>query len=1085
MITQEGLSAVKKLLRKTATKNTAVSCHWIRSRARSEFVWAVGNKNKFNEQGFVPVNITELDMSQFKDTNQWKTIKLIEYTAAIAGLFHDFGKANTLFQQKLQPGYKGDKYEPYRHEWVSLRLFEALVRGKSDESWLETLSLSDSTSLDQAFDVVTKDGIDKEIMNNPLVGLTPYAQLVGWLILTHHKLPLYPIWKEKLPPSLSEESNWFESNFEPFWNSNNCKDLEITNDQLKKNWTYRYGLPVVSMQWRSKICLLAAEALSVLHSFSQSVVPENWLNEQIFTSHMARLCLMLADHHYSSLSATPKWQNPNYGACANTDKTSKQPKQKLDEHLIGLAHHAAKIAKALPKLNSTLRSLDSPTTLTDNVKKSFKKDFGWQDKARQLTIKIGQSTITQGFFGINMASTGKGKTLANAKIMYGLGDEIGRRRFSVALGLRTLTLQTGREYREKIGLTDDELAILVGGIAVKDLADFNEDKTRKMVEQAKEEDLQWSESKSPLLNDDVHLSYKGDLYQHSLSDWVNPTNIEGDYSDSRIDKLIQSPVLVSTIDYLIPASEGIRGGKQIGPMLRLLTSDLVLDEPDDFGLDDLPALCRLVYWAAMLGSKVLLSSATIPPALAYGLYQAYQAGWEQFSHANNPDWNKEITCAWFDEFSCDSEAFSEFSSFKLKHGKFVKSRIKELKKASNPKRKGQIFEIETICDVPIEKTLADAVRQGILKLHKNHHQSNSGKNVSIGLVRMANINPLVAVAKELLQIETPEDTCIHYCVYHSHYPLAIRSHLESNLDTILCRKEPEKIWHQDSIELAVNKYKQSNHIFVVLASPVAEVGRDHDYDWAIVEPSSMRSIIQLAGRVLRHRQKIPETPNILLLSKNFKALGSKHDICFIRPGFESKQLKMSSYDLKEILKPEQFETIDATTRITLPDPYKLDNDRYKNLIELEHKALAECLFLKDGKGTPHAANVWWNSSPQWCGEVQRQQRFRNSKQDEAYYLFLKSEYTEPFWQWKNESVYPQDFGEGAIRIELKNDLIKSEGNYFWFNLDTTKIYLDLSQHFNIDLITVSKRFGEVRLVNYNNNCSEYYYHPMLGVYDEI
>ena len=31
VITEEGLQAVKKLLRKTATKNTAVSCHWIRS----------------------------------------------------------------------------------------------------------------------------------------------------------------------------------------------------------------------------------------------------------------------------------------------------------------------------------------------------------------------------------------------------------------------------------------------------------------------------------------------------------------------------------------------------------------------------------------------------------------------------------------------------------------------------------------------------------------------------------------------------------------------------------------------------------------------------------------------------------------------------------------------------------------------------------------------------------------------------------------------------------------------------------------------------------------------------------------------
>ncbi|MFO3345630.1 hypothetical protein SCZ78_15055, partial [Legionella pneumophila serogroup 6] len=39
VITQEGLLAVKKLLRKTASKNTAVSCHWIRSRSRTELVW--------------------------------------------------------------------------------------------------------------------------------------------------------------------------------------------------------------------------------------------------------------------------------------------------------------------------------------------------------------------------------------------------------------------------------------------------------------------------------------------------------------------------------------------------------------------------------------------------------------------------------------------------------------------------------------------------------------------------------------------------------------------------------------------------------------------------------------------------------------------------------------------------------------------------------------------------------------------------------------------------------------------------------------------------------------------------------------
>ncbi|RLA63858.1 MAG: CRISPR-associated endonuclease Cas3'', partial [Epsilonproteobacteria bacterium] len=56
IITQEGLNAVQKLLRKTASKSTAVSCHWIRSRSRSDFLWVVGNKDEFDENGIVSVN---------------------------------------------------------------------------------------------------------------------------------------------------------------------------------------------------------------------------------------------------------------------------------------------------------------------------------------------------------------------------------------------------------------------------------------------------------------------------------------------------------------------------------------------------------------------------------------------------------------------------------------------------------------------------------------------------------------------------------------------------------------------------------------------------------------------------------------------------------------------------------------------------------------------------------------------------------------------------------------------------------------------------------------------------------------------
>ena len=58
VITQEGLLTVKKLLKRSASKNTAVSCHWIRSRSRSDLIWVIGKRSKFSSEGYVPVNYT-------------------------------------------------------------------------------------------------------------------------------------------------------------------------------------------------------------------------------------------------------------------------------------------------------------------------------------------------------------------------------------------------------------------------------------------------------------------------------------------------------------------------------------------------------------------------------------------------------------------------------------------------------------------------------------------------------------------------------------------------------------------------------------------------------------------------------------------------------------------------------------------------------------------------------------------------------------------------------------------------------------------------------------------------------------------
>ena len=220
LITEDGLLTVKKMLRQTASKSTAVSCHWIRSRARSQFLWIVGNRYKFNSLGVVPVNSTKKEI--FLGERRLSPIyEIISLASAIAGLFHDFGKSNPLFQNKLDKTYKGKTFEPYRHEWLSMRLFQSFTKGKSDTEWLVDLSNVDNNSEKFVLNNLVRDGIDKDT-NKILDNLAPLAKLVSWLIVSHHRLPVYPSSNEFTNASQYRNiDSWLDNEFDVLWNATN------------------------------------------------------------------------------------------------------------------------------------------------------------------------------------------------------------------------------------------------------------------------------------------------------------------------------------------------------------------------------------------------------------------------------------------------------------------------------------------------------------------------------------------------------------------------------------------------------------------------------------------------------------------------------------------------------------------------------------------------------------------------------------------------------------------------------------------------------------------------------------------------
>lgn len=947
-ITQDGLDTLRKLLRKTARKNTAVACHWIRGRDHSELMWIVGDARRFNTEGAVPTNTTERNVLRREDENDWHRAEDIRVLAQLAGLAHDLGKASVAFQERLQG--KRTERNLIRHEWVSLRLFLAFVGEDDDAGWLQRLA--DESNVDAVSwtepSRYLRDGEAPGIDPCPFRGLTeraPLAAAIGWLVVSHHRLPVVPARKDDGTQAWigakasGFQKAWLERPLSNVTHSWNEIEQKLASAAFRPYWKMAAELPVSDPLWWKQAARLAGRLLKLRERREG-----NWL-DNAYVMHLARLSLMLADHHYSSLGvdgegrpadARRPFVQTGQTLFANTwrDRHDRpQPKQSLLEHLLGVGHGAGLIAHALPGFERHLPRLANHRSLR---KRSADSRFSWQDKAFDAAVAMRESAREHGAFVVNMASTGCGKTLANARILYALADPNLGLRASYALGLRTLTFQTGRSYRRDLNLGDDELAVLVGGLANRALFEFHE----------RQAEADGSASTQSLLEEDSHVLYDGVVADHPL--------LSRALANPDIRRLLSAPMLVCTVDHLAPATESLRAGRQIAPMLRLMSSDLVLDELDDYDLNDLPALTRLVYFAGMLGTRVILSSATLPPALVEGMFQAYRAGRRLYRRNRGADGGRadaliDVPCLWIDEFGSPLvKNCADSMSFAEAHSQFVDRRITQLE-AEPARRIVRLWPLAIARGQKreaIRAAFAAQVRAASLHLHAAHAETDTvtGQRVSRGIVRMANVDPIIDVARELHRMGAPDGIRIHLCVYHARFPLAQRSAIEDLLDAVFDRRTPEALWRHPSIRAAIDAAPQSEHVFVVLASPVCEVGRDWCADWAVAEPSSMRSLIQLAGRVQRHRRNQSTSPNVVVFDTNLKALEEPgaDKPAFLRPGFEDgDRFLLASHSLSVVWPDADGQRIDAMPRIR---PRPLPERQPKiNWIDLEHARMTAAM----------------------------------------------------------------------------------------------------------------------------------------------
>ncbi len=1046
-------------------KTTAVACHWIRSRNQSELVWIVGNREKFGENGVVPVNTTRKNVIHSEWESDWIMMPQMTPLVALAALLHDWGKANEAFQKKLKNGAKtGDDF---RHEWVSCQLIVNMVMScknkENDREWLTQLSAwpPPKKSRVKSLDISDQDGLG---------GLPPIASVICWLILAHHRMPVLP--KEK---ARKYGATSIESFAEMLSELRGCWGYAKESGQ--KAVKFKAGLLEDSDDWCNQVHKWANKALDEHDAIVQMISGSAF---RLALCYM-RISLMTADYFVSSQPAQKDWQG-NQELYANTEKGTL--KQKLDEHLTGVAKQAMKILHRLPKMAERMESARDIRAM----KKKSPPRFAWQDKAAGKITDVRKEMDKNDdyrWFIVNMASTGCGKTIANAKIMRAIspgGDEL---RYFLALGLRALTLQTGDEYRGKLGLTGDDLAVLVGDTAVRDLHALD-------VREQYLEDSGEIENRESLLDGDLD-------YLVDPSDDFLDILFQQPGKAKKNKAFLYKPVVVATIDHIAAATETTRGGKYMLPLLRLMTSDLVIDEVDDFGPGDLWTIARLVHLAGMLGRNVVISSATIPPDLAEALFFAYQKG--RSIHGSFMGRPEKTVCVWCDEHKTstakpdtddDAKARDQFHEA---HKTFVEKRVAEIKKQT-VRRKAKIMECRPgEGNLPKEaepkETYFSQIQEAAIALHDEHSITDrpSGKRVSFGVIRMSNIDPCVAVSQFLLTKDWKTGYDVRLMTYHSRQTRLLRHEQERYIDKVLRRGEN---WQEDILEKDpdlrrhIDGTTAENLLFIVVATPVEEIGRDHDFDWAVIEPSSYRSIIQMAGRVLRHRQQKEDikTPNIAVMQWNLRGIQNA-STAFCRPGYETGgKYVLTGHDMKKLAdESELLAGINSIPRIE-KSPGLQPKER---LIDLEHQVMQDFNDISE-KGPlklhGYLDEYWWLT-----GLPQIMRPFREGRPEVELYYCHGEKGEDPLGFYEKTREGNMNPVSKSYNIEPLSPMDKSAEARLWLCRDYEESLLRQAEKEigasvdSADIGRVAKKYGRISVpVGYIENNKKLSYSSDFGIY---
>ncbi len=649
-----------------------------------------------------------------------------------------------------------------------------------------------------------------------------------------------------------------------------------------------------------------AATLERIKKIAEKRTPGYWRGLAVWT----RAALIFADHLVSAREEG-NYGQVDSGLYANTSKIGNGTKRGYNQPLLWHLEHVSQVAAKTVYRLATLRL---PSLSEEAVERILEPSddrgpFAWQNRAANIFHSIRQTSEAP-VLVFNVASTGAGKTRMNAKCACALGQAV-RVRFAVALNQRTLTLQTGDALSLQLGIGKDEMATVIG------------DKVATRLHEAGRMDIDGKEIEAEFESDGF---FEEEWLNQSLPEWL------AHLSDRKpfITRILGAPVLASTIDFIISAGELNRQGNHVSALLRLLDSDLVLDEIDSYDPTAMVAVLRLIQMVGLSGRNLICSSATLAFPVAQAVHEAYQSGISMRAQlfGKAPDFSVAV----IDDLVDPSVITSE--NFALEYQGHINRMLLEMGKKTYRRPVLQLVAGRG------ESFWLEAVAEAVNMMHDRNAWGFGGteKTISFGLVRVANIKTAIQIAR-FLSDRLPQ---ARIACYHSQDFVVQRFIKEQRLDFLLNRKKGnENINADPEIADIVARSSFSSIPFIVAATPVEEIGRDHDFDWAVIEPSSSQSIVQTAGRVNRHRRVTVSEPNVAILQFNARWARGQ-DICFCRPGLESTRLRYDNHDLAELLRWEDLKNgLDARLRFAGHRLGQLDDESIKITLKDPMKGLCD------------------------------------------------------------------------------------------------------------------------------------------------